>query len=269
MARFPRTEAEVLTLAQAIVSGMGPVNNLPNANFPEPPVTTVDLTAVIDEFTTARNAAIARTSASSLPLPRTTASTVYAALSTAFAPTTAAAPRREWAAAAMAEAMTAQSNQNDPLDGLLSEARTRIRNQMQPAQIEDPTDDDLRTAEAILTPLVDQFFRNAQAQGVACASESDQVLRQLMDDIFGFGPLASYLADEKVEEIICNGKMTSGSFTAIRARSKSARAFAVSASCRTSSIAWCTRRPRGWISPIRPSTGACETARVSTPSWSR
>ena len=109
-------------------------------------------------------------------------------------------------AAAMAEAMTAQSNQNDPLDGLLSEARTRIRNQMQPAQIEDPTDDDLRTAEAILTPLVDQFFRNAQAQGVACASESDQVLRQLMDDIFGFGPLASYLADEKVEEIICNGK---------------------------------------------------------------
>ncbi len=110
------------------------------------------------------------------------------------------------AAAAMAEAMTAQSNQNDPLDGLLSEARTRIRNQMQPAQIEDPTDEDLRTAEAILSPLVDQFFRNAQAQGVACASESDQVLRQLMDDIFGFGPLASYLADEKVEEIICNGK---------------------------------------------------------------
>jgi len=118
------------------------------------------------------------------------------------------APQRKFspAAAAMAEAMTAQSNQNDPFDGLLSEARTRIRNQMQPAQIEDPTDDDLRTAEAILTPLVDQFFRNAQAQGVAFASESDQVLRQLMDDIFGFGPLASYLADEKVEEIICNGK---------------------------------------------------------------
>jgi hypothetical protein len=59
MARFPRTEAEIVTLAQAIVSGMGPGTNGPNPNYPSPPVTTADLTTLIDEYTTARNAAIA------------------------------------------------------------------------------------------------------------------------------------------------------------------------------------------------------------------
>lgn len=109
------------------------------------------------------------------------------------------------AAAALAEATVAGTSQSDLLDGLLAEARSRVRNQMQPAQIEDPTDDDLRMAESILLPLAEQFCRNLQSQGLPRFQEADQIVRQLLDDIFGFGPLAPYLADSEVEEIICNG----------------------------------------------------------------
>jgi pilus assembly protein CpaF len=109
------------------------------------------------------------------------------------------------AAAAMSQAMTATTDQDELFASLLGEARTRVRHQMQPAQIEDPTDDDLRVAESILQPLVESFFASARRDGVTLVQDPDVVLRQILDDIFGFGPIAPYLADAEVEEIICNG----------------------------------------------------------------
>jgi len=109
------------------------------------------------------------------------------------------------AAAAMSQAMTATTDQDELFANILGEARTRVRNQMQPAQIEDPTDDDLRVAESILQPLVESFFASARRDGVTLIQDPDVVLRQILDDIFGFGPIAPYLADAEVEEIICNG----------------------------------------------------------------
>ena len=117
-----------------------------------------------------------------------------------------AAPRRmSPAAAAMTQSGTSTGNQDDLLTSLLTEARTRVRQQMQPSQIEDPTDDDLRTAEALIAPLVEMFLTNARREGTLVTQEPDRILRQIMDEIFGFGPLAPYLAEEQVEEIICNG----------------------------------------------------------------
>jgi len=58
MARFPRTEAEIVTLAQAMVSGLTGTEGLPNV-YPSPPVAPAELTALINTYTTARNAAIA------------------------------------------------------------------------------------------------------------------------------------------------------------------------------------------------------------------
>lgn len=58
MARFPRTEAEIVTLAQAMVSGLTSAAGLPNI-YPSPPVAPAELTALINAYTTARNAAIA------------------------------------------------------------------------------------------------------------------------------------------------------------------------------------------------------------------
>jgi pilus assembly protein CpaF len=109
------------------------------------------------------------------------------------------------AAAAMSQSLTATTDQDEVFTGLLGEARTRVRHQMQPAQIEDPTDDDLRLAESILQPLVDAFLASARRDGLTLVQEPEAMLRQILDDIFGFGPLAPYLADEEVEEVICNG----------------------------------------------------------------
>lgn len=59
MARFPRTEAEIATLAQAMVSGLSGAGDMDNINYPSPPVAPAELTALINAYTTARNAAIA------------------------------------------------------------------------------------------------------------------------------------------------------------------------------------------------------------------
>jgi len=53
--RFPRTEAEVVALAQAMKSGL--TYNV--AIYPAPPVLPVDLTALINTYTSAKNDAIA------------------------------------------------------------------------------------------------------------------------------------------------------------------------------------------------------------------
>ncbi len=109
-------------------------------------------------------------------------------------------------AAAMAAAHSAQAgNQEDRIAAILVEARERIRGQMTPAQIEDPSEEDMRLAESIVRPLVESAFSQALTDGLRMTEDPTAVLRQILDDIFGFGPLAPYLNDEEVEEIIVNG----------------------------------------------------------------
>ena len=55
MARFPKTEAEVVALGQAMASGL--TDNA--VIYPAPPVAPLDLTALMNAYTTAKNAAIA------------------------------------------------------------------------------------------------------------------------------------------------------------------------------------------------------------------
>ena len=55
MARFPKAEAEIVALSQAMVSGL----TANAAIYPAPPVAPVDLTALVSTYTTAKNAAIA------------------------------------------------------------------------------------------------------------------------------------------------------------------------------------------------------------------
>ncbi len=110
------------------------------------------------------------------------------------------------AAAAMASSVArSNADPDDQLARILAEARDRIRGQMTPAQIEDPAEEDLRLAEQIIRPLVDSAFSQALQNGTRLTMEPESVLRQIMDEIFGFGPLAPYLSDPEVEEIILNG----------------------------------------------------------------
>jgi len=55
MARFPKAEAEIVALSQAMVSGL----TANAAVYPAPPVAPVDLTTLFSAYTTAKNAAIA------------------------------------------------------------------------------------------------------------------------------------------------------------------------------------------------------------------
>ena len=59
MARFPKAEAEIVALSQAMVSGL-------TANavlYPSPPVLPAALTTLVSAYTTAKNAAIAAVAA--------------------------------------------------------------------------------------------------------------------------------------------------------------------------------------------------------------
>lgn len=55
MARFPRSEAESVALAEAMVSGL--TDNV--AIYPAPPVAPLDLTTLVTDYVTAKNSAIA------------------------------------------------------------------------------------------------------------------------------------------------------------------------------------------------------------------
>lgn len=58
MAQFPRTEAEIVALAEAMASGIGGGEN-PSPHFPTPPIPSPVLTEMVNSYTLARNAAIA------------------------------------------------------------------------------------------------------------------------------------------------------------------------------------------------------------------
>ncbi len=62
MARFPKAEAEIASLAQSMISGLTPLGDLPSV-FPAPPVAVAQLTTLLATYTTARNATIAAESA--------------------------------------------------------------------------------------------------------------------------------------------------------------------------------------------------------------
>jgi len=55
MARFPRSEAEILALAQELVTGLS--NNV--AVYPSPPISVMDMATTISAYATAKNTAIA------------------------------------------------------------------------------------------------------------------------------------------------------------------------------------------------------------------
>ncbi len=108
------------------------------------------------------------------------------------------------AAMAMRQGGT-QTSEDEQMAELLAEVRRRIQAQMTPSQIEDPSEQDLRLAEGIIEPLVESALRQARQNGARMTQDAGDMKRQIVDEIFGFGPLAPYLADEEIEEIIVNG----------------------------------------------------------------
>jgi len=113
--------------------------------------------------------------------------------------------KRGPSAAAAAMMNRTETAEEDIVLAILAEARERIRGQMTPSQIEGPSAEDMQLAESIVRPLVDTTFARSLHQGVRITQGQDDVFRLIMDEIFGFGPLAPYLNDPEVEEVIVNG----------------------------------------------------------------
>jgi len=113
--------------------------------------------------------------------------------------------KRRPSAAAAAMMNRTETAEEDVAIAILTEARERIRGQMTPSQIEDPSAEDMQLAESIVRPLVDAAFVQSLHQGVRITQGQDDVFRLIMDEIFGFGPLAPYLSDSEIEEVIVNG----------------------------------------------------------------
>jgi len=117
-------------------------------------------------------------------------------------------PQISAAAAALMEVRdeaTARATDNERLTMLLQEARSRIIGQLTPAQIENPSISDTKTAEGIIRPLVEQVLRRARENGEVVRTEPAALINEIMDRIFGYGVLTPYLDNDQVEEIICNG----------------------------------------------------------------
>jgi pilus assembly protein CpaF len=108
------------------------------------------------------------------------------------------------AAQAMQQANTA-GDREDQMAALLGEVRSRIQAQMTPSQIEDPSDEDMRLAQEVIGPLVDSHIRQMRQNGMRMTRSKQDIVQEFLDEIFGFGPLAPYLSDEEVEEVIVNG----------------------------------------------------------------
>jgi len=108
-------------------------------------------------------------------------------------------------AAAAIRRQVRQGKHDDLITSVLQEARERIRQRMTPAQIEDPSDEDMRLGRDVIEPLVEGAFRQARQQGMRMTRSEGETVRQIMDEIFGFGPLAPYLNNPEVEEVVVNG----------------------------------------------------------------
>ncbi|MCP4513840.1 MAG: CpaF family protein, partial [Delftia sp.] len=66
--------------------------------------------------------------------------------------------------------------------------------------------DDIQAVQRLALETIEQYNSTAPNQGLALLSgEADAVAGRVVDEILGWGPLAPYMSDDQVEEIIVNG----------------------------------------------------------------
>ncbi len=99
----------------------------------------------------------------------------------------------------------AVSAMGDPYEELLRQARERMVQTFTPAQLQDPGQQVLDRARQLLGQMVESYTLHLQEKGITISEDSESLVGRLVDDIFGFGPIARLLATETVEEIIING----------------------------------------------------------------
>ncbi len=126
-----------------------------------------------------------------------------------------AAPRRGYddtatGATPWFEAEVAASVPQDAsaLETVIDRVRERIRQAqlLTSAQMEDPGTEDIETVRRVAVEAVETYNQTASSQGLPLLEgEPETLAGRVVDDILGWGPLAAYMSDDQVEEIIVNG----------------------------------------------------------------
>ena len=91
---------------------------------------------------------------------------------------------------------------------LLTEVRNALSSRavLTPAQMENPSPQDTRAVEAIAREVVTRYDQVAHVQGLPpLPGDIDSVVQSILDEIFGFGPIAPLMNNPDVEEIEING----------------------------------------------------------------
>ena len=96
------------------------------------------------------------------------------------------------------------SKQTSAWDAVADQVRERIRqaNLLSTAQMEDPGADDINAVRRLALEAIETYNQTAVA---LLDGEPEALAGRIVDDILGWGPLAAYMADDQVEEIIING----------------------------------------------------------------
>ncbi len=92
-----------------------------------------------------------------------------------------------------------------PLEQLREAVRQRLRTQFPGAELADLNDQKRQQAQTVIEALVNDWLPRAASAGQPFTQPPAVLVTQLMNDLFGWGPLEPYLRLPTVEEIMING----------------------------------------------------------------
>jgi pilus assembly protein CpaF len=105
-------------------------------------------------------------------------------------------------------ALAISRNGASVFDAVADQVRDRIRraNLLTAAQMDGPTQEEMETVGRLALEVIEGYNQTAASQGLPrLVGEPASLARRVVDDILGWGPLAPFMSDDRVEEIIVNG----------------------------------------------------------------
>ncbi len=119
-------------------------------------------------------------------------------------------PRRGYGAAGAWAPVSAVAAGNSALEALVEATKQRLNTSrlLTAAQLANPDGQAMELVRGIAQELASQHNQSAPARGLPLIGDVAETVTQIVDAVVGWGPLAEYMRDEQVEEIIFNGHDT-------------------------------------------------------------
>ncbi len=93
------------------------------------------------------------------------------------------------------------------LEALVEATKRRLNDSrlLTPSQLANPDAEAIILVTQQARELAEQHNQSAPGRGLPLITDVDELVTQIVDAVIGWGPLADYMRDDLVEEIICNG----------------------------------------------------------------